>query len=183
MLKRKDYPELTRSQLNIIDALLELLEREQIENISITKIIYESGVARRTFYSYFKSKEEVLQVYTEAIMFNLHKSIQKNDVENIEGVVYEMFKFMMGYDNYLKILHKNNLLSLVQDSKKQWISITSVDLSKLYAADLKGLDSNQVDFVYAYHAAGTVELLRIWIMKGCVHSPKEMVDTYMRIIS
>ena len=183
MLKRKDYPQLTRSQLNIIEALLELLERDKIENISITKIIYESGVARRTFYSYFKSKEEVLRVFTESIMLNLNMHIQKNEYKNIEDVVYEMFKFMMGYMDYLKILEKNNLLSLIQDFKKQWFSITSVDLSKLYGKSLKGVDRNQLDFTYAYHAAGTVELLRTWIHKGCTHSPEEMSNAYMKIVS
>lgn len=48
----------------IIDALFALLKRRDYRDITINQIVNQAGLGRRTFYRYFKSKDEVMEYTT-----------------------------------------------------------------------------------------------------------------------
>lgn len=52
-----------RSQQWIVDALLRLLQKKKLEDITISAICEQAGVSRRTFYRNFSDKYDVLSYY------------------------------------------------------------------------------------------------------------------------
>lgn len=52
---------------HLTDAMLSLLSEKPIEDISISELIDRAGVGRASFYRNFKSKEDVLQKYTDKV--------------------------------------------------------------------------------------------------------------------
>ena len=51
----------------ITDALLTLLETEELKGISVSRIAADAGVSRISFYRNYKDKEDILRTYTKEI--------------------------------------------------------------------------------------------------------------------
>lgn len=66
-----------QTKLWIINALLEQLERKDYSSITINMIVEQAKLGRRTFYRYFKTKDEVIEYITELLMDQFAKTIQK----------------------------------------------------------------------------------------------------------
>ena len=62
-------PEIRRQE--IIEAAQRLFEKEGYSKTSIEAIIQEAGIAKGTFYYYFKSKQEILRAIVESITWEV----------------------------------------------------------------------------------------------------------------
>ncbi len=67
----KEANQLTKESLEI--ALLFLLEKKELKQISVSELVRKAGVSRNAFYRNYKSKEEILEIYYERTSSNLKK--------------------------------------------------------------------------------------------------------------
>ncbi|HFI0252331.1 TPA: TetR/AcrR family transcriptional regulator [Streptococcus suis] len=67
----KEANQLTKESLET--ALLFLLEKKELKQISISELVKKAGVSRNAFYRNYKSKEEILEDYYERTSSNLKK--------------------------------------------------------------------------------------------------------------
>ena len=58
-----------QNRLKIINAYIALLRLKSFQDISVTDICGEAGVARKTLYGHFSSKEQVLDAVSQRVMF------------------------------------------------------------------------------------------------------------------
>lgn len=58
-----------KNRLKIINAYLELLGKTSLQDITIANICAQAGVARKTLYSHFSSKEDILDSVSQQVMF------------------------------------------------------------------------------------------------------------------
>ncbi len=57
--KREQHKQATR--LSLVEAAIALFQEKGFDKVTVTEICKEAGVARRTFFRYFPSKEDVVQ--------------------------------------------------------------------------------------------------------------------------
>lgn len=67
----QEMNQLTRESIET--ALLYLMEKKDLKQISISELVKKAGVSRNAFYRNYKSKEEILEVYYERTSSNLKK--------------------------------------------------------------------------------------------------------------
>lgn len=112
MDKRKEAN--LRVKQNITLALLNLLRRKSISEISVTEIIQEAGVARASFYRNYNSKESVLTTLILDILDSYRKKM-KSEPDNF--YTYEnvrmSFQYFYRYREYALDLHYFGYGSLV----------------------------------------------------------------------
>lgn len=70
----KEANQLTKESLET--ALLFLLEKKELKQISVSELVRKAGVSRNAFYRNYKSKEEILEIYYERTSSNLKKKWQ-----------------------------------------------------------------------------------------------------------
>lgn len=70
----KEANQLTKESIET--ALLFLLEKKDIKQISVSELVRKAGVSRNAFYRNYKSKEEILEIYYERTSSNLKKKWQ-----------------------------------------------------------------------------------------------------------
>lgn len=69
MTKRKTAAQKTRKR--IIEACRKLIREKGFDHISVDDIATEAGVAKGSFYTYFKRKEDVIEALTESDFYRL----------------------------------------------------------------------------------------------------------------
>lgn len=75
-----------RAREYITEALLQLMNKKNYENITITDIAERAGVTRITFYRNFNTKDDIVKQYVQNI-FNEYKWNDKLDT------TYQIFDF------------------------------------------------------------------------------------------
>lgn len=94
MDKRKEAN--MRVKKSITDALLELMQKKNFSDISITEIIQTAGVARVSFYRNYSSKEDILTTLIEDVLEQFRGEICH------EGAAYYTYQNVLKSFQYFK---------------------------------------------------------------------------------
>lgn len=108
MGKRQEAALETRQKL--IDAMRKLLQEKEADNIGIEEITLRAGVAKGTFYTHFKRKEDVISVIA---MEYYH--IAKENALHFSGGIYEQ---LCSYLRDSAQIIKKNTLQIAQNWMK-----------------------------------------------------------------
>ncbi|PRR79412.1 putative HTH-type transcriptional regulator YvdT [Clostridium liquoris] len=100
---------------NLYDSAFELFSNKGINGTSIDDIVKKAGVAKGTFYLYFKNKYDIIDkiilkksasVLKEAVEVTLSKNLQDFSQSIIFFIDY-IIEYLRGNTKLLKIIHKN----------------------------------------------------------------------------
>ena len=113
--------EKNQTKLWIINSLLELLTRKEYHNITINMIVDHANLGRRTFYRYFKTKDDAIKYITELLMDQFADTVIRNNSHGTEEVAIAYFQFWEQYIDILLLLKKSHLLYFIEDNLTELI--------------------------------------------------------------
>ena len=94
------------------EALFDLLAtKKSLQNISIAELSEHAQIARRTFYRYYHSKEEVLTNYLDRLIQYYIIELQTAKLTNFEDLVNLFFQYWSQYTEPLKNFARRKLIS------------------------------------------------------------------------
>ncbi len=94
----------------LIQSLLDLMDKKEYSEITVTEIAEHAQLSRRTFYRIFNSKEELLEQYFSAIFSEYVSCFDKSVCYSMEEIIKIFFTFCEKHIDFLKLLQKNHLL-------------------------------------------------------------------------
>ena len=109
----------------LIDAAYSLFSHNDLKNVSIQDIVTKAGVAKGTFYLYFKDKymlrDHLIGREVSELFKNAEAALKENDIRNFEdSVIFIINHVLMSLENNPVVLTfiKNNLsVGVFQDRK------------------------------------------------------------------
>lgn len=175
-------PSAIRSQKEITDALLVLMQDHPYNEITIKQILLESKLARKTFYRNFESKDDVLLSLIKHILDDYF-----DIVNNAKGNVLDtIFDFADRNRELLMLLDKNDMLYVVLQSLNSFsgemLGNQNKDLnpfSKLF----EGLDQ---EYLIALNMGAVWNVISLWVHRGMKEGPesvKKTVGIYLNRLS
>lgn len=93
----------------ILEATRKLFGKYGYKRVSVDEIARESNVTKKTLYSYFKNKEELLKYFLQEEVQNMKKIVEENEkegqsfFENLHQTICEIIKYTQKR-NFLKII-------------------------------------------------------------------------------
>ena len=96
----------------IQEALIELLNKKTIKEISITDLTEKAGIARSTFYRYYSSLDEVIDDYILSIFAKMRKEKSLNF--NIQSTIRGFLEIFYDYREFFRLLVRRGLIERVQ---------------------------------------------------------------------
>ncbi|MDD3368601.1 MAG: TetR/AcrR family transcriptional regulator [Lachnospiraceae bacterium] len=100
----------------LAQALINLMEKTSIGDISITDITKKAGVSRMSYYRYFGKKEEILESYLDTIIEDYIREVdsgkaagQFSDYDHI----LKSFQFFKQYKDFALCLDRANMSNLL----------------------------------------------------------------------
>ena len=146
----------------IINGARNLFASKGLDNTNISEIVEASGLARGTFYNYFKSKEEIWDelLHDFALRLNTVLNAERKNAATPQAFIQDAFK------GYLELLKEPQMLSFIvknQEAVRKGL-LSSDNISSIYRDlenDLKnstffeGLSTQQYQLIsYAMIGAG-----------------------------
>ena len=147
------------------DLVIELLQKKELNEISVSDICKRAKLNRTTFYANYTDiygladairdglenevsnlyKDEITQGFNSNDYLKLFRHIKDNQI------FYQTY-FKLGYDNNYKIF------------------IYDVDLAK------KHFQNKFIEYHMEFFKAGITKIIKLWLQKGCKESPEDMVE-------
>lgn len=108
-MAKQEYKSAIRSKSFIKHALIKLLSEKDFDRITVTEVIETSGISRGTFYSHYKSLDDVID------------QIVDDEYNKIVGLIGENCEIYFNPDNVLMIV--STIFDYIEDDKEYYTGI------------------------------------------------------------
>lgn len=164
------------------ESLLRLLERKELDKISITELCREAGINRATFYRHYEIPRDILNELGKDLFYEMHQTVgiprSKSDVKgSIENLCTFMEKNLDRIRIIIKGTSETDFTAFVSDLYTEfWEEIRRVSI-------LSGLSDEDIKLLVLYSAGGSYFVLRNWLLGNIQKDSKEMADYLFRLLS
>lgn len=151
----------------LVESLLDIMDEKNYTKISISEVAEHAQLSRRTFYRHFDSIDDVLVYYLTKISRELADKFYLGVIagNGFEDFVMIYFEFWNKYKELLRLLQKNQLLYLLQET---------VLPNLLNSLETDSNENN--NYLFCFLFGGIHNMLIMWVEDGMRKSPLQMKD-------
>lgn len=180
----------TASLMN--EALLILLEKKELDYITVNEICKQAGVNRSTFYLHYESTNDLLEECIENMNKNFFNSFDEtykdalNKIKSggLEELNFITPKYLVPYLNYVKentkiykvAISKPHLMKSYEKFEQLYENIINPILDRF------NLDNNKRKYVVNFYMKGIEAIINEWIKNDCKDDIDLIVNLLMELI-
>ncbi len=168
-----------RTCMLIKQALIRILHSKSISAVSVTEICREADVTRSSFYRYYTVPEDVLAEIEDELLEKAKEHISFGDRSH-KNVLTNIFEF-------IKTNEDINFLLLINQIDSKFIEKV---VSAYYERNINSWQSikksSSVDMAenfFIFSTAGSLALIRNWIIGGFKETPEELAEIIEKIVT
>lgn len=180
-IRKADCENLSKTQVWITNALLELMEQSDYQKITIKHLTNHAELARATFYLNYKSKDEVLSRYIDDLYAKFSAQISKLEHPTLYTLALAYFTFWKMHLDFIRLLQKQNLLSLLLDKYEGWLFNISQICGEEPIFHLNFSDEKKLTYFMVYQSAGLWNMLKHWVGHGALEEPEYLANLFVEI--
>ena len=173
MSKNRENPSAVRSRIALVDALISLMEEKSFKKISIQEITDTAGLSRQTFYTNFKTKEDIIN-HAFVKLFEILDIQDEKDVQ----FFLKYFRFWEKQKVILKPLFLQSLDFLFLERNMEYFFKHSN-----YIRNVFNISKEDSSYIVGYLSNLTYIMLRIWIIEGGEKNIDEVCDITLSLIN
>ena len=181
MQKRRDV-RVKRTHERLGMAMMELVRQKPMDDITVQEVLDRAGVGRSTFYDHFRDKDDLLfsqfDMFLE--MFSTMLSVRKDASMRIVPIT-EMFEHIGQQKKFYRSMadsgRLNDFYDLAQDYFTRGIERRLREFKGPAKLPARELRTRSVAL-----AGSLLTLLRWWMDRGSKEPPKEMDETFHRMV-
>lgn len=167
MNKRKN-PENLLVRESIFSALMQLMEKDNFDDITVTEITTRAGVSRMAYYRNYKDKKEILLAYLDELFENYWSHIYNKPKDDFQSACL-YFNYFRENKNFLTNLINTGLTQLILDRHDLYLKTILKDLYSHIS-----LESIEEKYVIAFLSGGLFKILIDWTENGMNESNESM---------
>lgn len=174
----------TQTQQWIMDALLLLMNHTHYREITIVDIVTQAHIGRRTFYRYFKNKDDVLLLHCQIILQDFAMNIRGKEKLTLYSVSLSYFEFWQRQLDFLELLRKCNMLHFVGERLFDFLVQVALWVEHVSPEQVGAALAKQDKYYYAHYfnIGGYWSLTTLWLNQSPRKSPEEMATILVDII-
>lgn len=170
-----------RTRLWLFETLLELIEKKDYSEISITELTEKADIARQTFYRNYDSMDDILLSKMDEILdeyfVKVRKNLETKNNQDWDFEVNELVYLWQRNEALFKALQKAGLSFLALERLSEFFLVFHMKIQ-----NLKELDEKHQYLVY-YLAGGVYMVLYKWFENDMSIPTELLTDLFKRAAS
>ena len=126
MDRRKE--ENKRVRTAIMRAFFQLFSKKKLEDITVTEIVSEAGVARASFYRNYNSKDEVMETALRDMLQDMADGSEDLSQVYKKAHVHRCFELFERYKNVLTEIHRSGFGLKIQEALNNYYEQVAGDM-------------------------------------------------------
>lgn len=179
-MKEKENRRVRLTKTMLKNSLIELLQKQPINRITVKDICENADVNRSTFYVYYSDQYALLTEIEDEIIIKTKEYVEKADTVIIEN------KSLQAFLNY--IAENINIFRVLicgqwdNSFQKRFMDIALERLMKKRKNDSKW-DEEISDYIFRFAIMGSMSIIQNWINHSLDKSTKEVADIILSLVS
>lgn len=178
----KDDQRIVLTKKLLKEGLFRILEKKELNKISVTELCEESGINRATFYRHYERPRDILNdLKTEMFIEVIKLGDNIESIEDLQKWLETTCVYFYENADLLKIFFKNRtddefVIFLNDICKSQFSEIRKNDT-------FAELDDDTMRLGAYYYAGGIYYILRQWLTEPINKSPKEVASLIFKFLN
>ena len=177
-MKGTKNPSALRSQGEITAALMTLMRKYPYSEITVKQIILEAGLARKTFYRNFDSKDDVLYSIIRGVLREYFEIVDSRRGE----VLPTVFSTAEKYRELLLILDRNNMLHVTLYCINEYAPILRSEKMTESNPFIRLFEGADPEYLMALNIGAVWNVISLWIHRGMEDDPEKVRETVERYL-
>ena len=149
-------------------ALIRLMKKKELKDITITELTKTAGVSRTTYYRNYYDKEDVLRDLFTGLMMEISREILA--AETVYDTALAVFDGIRKNAEVYRIL-----------MKADYAEAMLKEITRIASSDLPG-DQPLEQMRIAFVTGALFNMVRVWMDAGMEQTPEQMAGLYMMIL-
>jgi AcrR family transcriptional regulator len=158
----------------IRSCFLDLMKEMPYKKIGISDITNRASIARQTFYTYFKSKDELLMSFMDEGFDDYFESVQPMLVDFSQGkqVIEMLYQRVADNHEIFRMILDANVDHLIYRRFRQYVNRTLGNVLRRNKIPVK--DPKILEFVVDHSVGSTFHMIKHWMLEDMPYTPKQM---------
>lgn len=166
-----------RSMKMISDAMLELLKKKNIDEISIKELCLEADISRPTFYQMFDSKEEIVQYRMDEFFETYRQEIYRKNIapNDLNSIVHIFFRIVYDNPEFREISIHNNFSNFLSETFTEF-------LEQIDELHFPQLSKEENEYLFAFISGAVTQVIRLWFDTNFKMSANQVANLTLNMI-
>lgn len=153
------------------ESLLALMEQKPAGKISTSELCRHAGINRNTFYTHYKTVEELLSEIEKDLYDQIKEAVDHSWVHgSIALLLEELFAIFDANSDFCKVLFQKNYDHFLQKMFEMFYEQAVTDWEILGHHE----DKERLDMLYLFLSCSWLSVIRGWILGEIKENPREL---------
>ena len=181
-LKKEDR-RVRRTKKLLTQALTELLQKKQVNEITVKELTDLADMNRGTFYMYYKDIFDMLEKIEDELFQKLDVIAQSHEhgdpTQQVKPILLDLFRFIEENQEMCRVLLSPNGDMNFLHRLYEAIRERSLEIWK---DQMGSLDEKEFDYRYSFVIFGCAGMIRAWVNRSCQETDMQMAELADRMI-
>ena len=175
-LKKEDR-RVRRTKKLLTQALTKLLEKKQVNEITVKELTDLADMNRGTFYLYYKDIYDMLEKIEDEMFQKLDVIAQTHEhgdiTQEVKPILLDLFRFIGENQEMCRILLSPNgdinFLHRLYEAIRERIR-------EIWADQVEAVSEKEFDYRYSFVVFGCAGMIRAWVNRNCQETDLQMAE-------
>ena len=181
-LKKEDR-RVRRTKKLLTQALTELLQKKQVNEITVKELTELADMNRGTFYMYYKDIFDMLEKIEDELFQKLDVIAQSHEhgdpTQQVKPILLDLFRFIEENQEMCRVLLSPNGDMNFLHRLYEAIRERSLEIWK---DQMGSLGEKEFDYRYSFVIFGCAGMIRAWVNRSCQETDMQMAELADRMI-
>ena len=181
-LKKEDR-RVRRTKKLLTQALTELLQKKQVNEITVKELTDLADMNRGTFYMYYKDIFDMLEKIEDELFQKLDVIAQPHEhgdpTQQVKPILLDLFRFIEENQEMCRVLLSPNGDMNFLHRLYEAIRERSLEIWK---DQMGSLGEKEFDYRYSFVIFGCAGMIRAWVNRSCQETDMQMAELADRMI-
>lgn len=169
-IRNKGNSKSIQSKLWIEESLLELMQTERYQEITIQQITDHAGLTRRTFYRNYTSKDDIIKDSFYRIWSEYTSLITQQTDLTLPNISKVFFSLMLRYKDFLTLINRHQLFSIFLSDLDELLPL----LCNQIKGNALSLSNESIQYALTFSTGGFMHILIKWLNDSELKTPEKM---------
>lgn len=180
---KKEDRRVRRTRKILTQALTELLQRKQVNEITVKELTDLADMNRGTFYLYYKDIYDMLDKIQDEMFEKLNAIFALREDEQVteqtKPILLDLFRFIEENQEMCRVLlSPNGDMSFLHRLNE----VLREKCLHLYLGSEPVANEEDFDYRYSFVVYGCAGIIRAWVGRDCAEKPEQMAELANHLI-
>ena len=168
-----------KTKRTIENAMVQLLMEQPFDQISTVKLAEKAGISRSSFYTHYKDKYDMIELY-QSKLFHTFEYIFQKHAHHKRDAILEVFEYLESEPLLAALLSENGTKEIQNFLRNKLHIMLSTDLQKRFMQ--LNLNTTELEYSSIYLTHALFGVCQTWIAHGKKESPQQITDFLMKML-